>query len=141
MFKIEAVDEFFKQIPSDIKEAILVPIKNCVNFSGRSPRAEIFGFLFASAICSLVYAIFALNILFFFFSWSFIILGGIFIGLMYLSLTARRLHDIDKSGWWCFIFIVPYIGVLLWVLLFFAEGTKGANKYGPDPIVKNKKNS
>ena len=134
MFKIEAIEEFFKQIPSDIKGAALKPVKNCVNFSGRAPRSDIFGFLFVVALCTLCYVVFVLNILFLALSFGVSILSAIFIGVMYLSLTARRLHDINKSAWWCIIFLVPYLGMLLWLLLFFVEGDKGNNQYGPDPL-------
>lgn len=139
MLKIEVIEEFFKQIPADIKGAIVHPIKNCINFSGRSPRSDIFGFLMILGICTLFYVVFAFNILFFVISWAIIALSAVFIGLMYLSLAARRLHDINKSGWWSLIFIVPYIGALLWLLLFFVEGSKGDNQYGPDPVVQSKK--
>lgn len=113
MFKIEVIEEFFKQIPTDIKAEITKPIKNCINFSGRSPRSDIFGFLMILGISTLFYVVFAFNILFFVISWAVMALSVVFIGLTYLSLTARRLHDINKSGWWSLIFIVPYLGTLL----------------------------
>jgi uncharacterized membrane protein YhaH (DUF805 family) len=50
-----------------------------------------------------------------------------------LAVSFRRLHDIDKSAWWLLIAFVPLIGVI--VLLVFAcmEGTRGDNRFGPDP--------
>jgi len=49
------------------------------------------------------------------------------------TLTVRRLHDTDRSGWWLLIGFIPLIGAL--ALLYFAcsEGTRGSNRYGPDP--------
>lgn len=38
----------------------------------------------------------------------------------------RRMHDIDKSGWFI---LIPFYNLYLACL----EGTKGPNKYGPDP--------
>ncbi len=30
-----------------------------------------------------------------------------------VALVVRRLHDIQRSGWWCLVFIVPLFGPLL----------------------------
>lgn len=53
-----------------------------------------------------------------------------------LALYAKRWHDRDKSGWWSLIGLVPIIG-FIWIVveLGILEGTKGANKYGPDPLA------
>jgi uncharacterized membrane protein YhaH (DUF805 family) len=62
--------------------------------------------------------------------WAFIIVSTIPI----ISLYVRRLHDIDKSGWWYWLVIIPLLGIL--ILIFFAvqKGTVGANRFGPDPL-------
>lgn len=51
-----------------------------------------------------------------------------------LAVSVRRLHDLDKSGWWVLIILIPLIGGL--VLLFWAcqRGTEGQNMYGSDPL-------
>jgi uncharacterized membrane protein YhaH (DUF805 family) len=51
------------------------------------------------------------------------------------SIYAKRWHDRDKSGWWSLIILVPIIGGI-WLLVEcgILEGTKGPNKYGPDPL-------
>lgn len=50
-----------------------------------------------------------------------------------IAVSVRRLHDIDKSGFWYLLIFVPIIG-WIWLLIFFLqEGTYGPNKYGPDP--------
>ena len=43
-----------------------------------------------------------------------------------LSVGWRRMHDIDRSGWWL---LVPIVSLVFAV----TEGTKGGNKFGPDP--------
>jgi uncharacterized membrane protein YhaH (DUF805 family) len=50
-----------------------------------------------------------------------------------LSIMVRRLHDINKPGWWLIIGIVfpPILIILSFMFLF--PGTDGSNKYGPDP--------
>lgn len=36
--------------------------------------------------------------------------------LPYLAVSARRLHDVDKSGWWQLIGLIPIIG---WGLMIY----------------------
>lgn len=45
----------------------------------------------------------------------------------------RRLHDIDKSGWWSLLAFVPIGNLVLLVLLLFIGGTIGENRFGPQP--------
>lgn len=54
-----------------------------------------------------------------------------------VALGVKRFHDRDKSGWWVLISLVPIIGGL-WYLIEcgFLEGTKGPNKFGPDPLAQ-----
>lgn len=49
-----------------------------------------------------------------------------------IAATARRLHDTDRSGWWCLLTLVPAGGIV--VLVFCAlDGTPGPNRFGPSP--------
>ena len=56
---------------------------------------------------------------------------GVVIGIGYLVLyvlwTIRRLHDFNVNGWFTFIFILPVINLVLWLI----PGTRGENNYGP----------
>ena len=56
-----------------------------------------------------------------------------------ISVSIRRLHDINKSGALLFINIIPIIGPLLIFFMLIKEGTKGKNDYGQDPLKKSKK--
>ena len=63
-------------------------------------------------------------------------IGGLYIFLMLLPLIAlsiRRLHDTDRSGWWFLINFVPLIGGLVFFVFTLLEGTRGDNRFGPDP--------
>lgn len=52
-----------------------------------------------------------------------------------ICLYAKRWHDRDKSGWWTLIGLVPIIGgIWLLIELGILEGTRGANRFGADPI-------
>jgi uncharacterized membrane protein YhaH (DUF805 family) len=50
-----------------------------------------------------------------------------------LAVTVRRLHDIDRSGWWIFINLIPLIGAIVLLVFAVSEGTPGNNRYGPNP--------
>ena len=43
-----------------------------------------------------------------------------------IAVQVRRCHDQDKSGWFI---LVPIYGFVL----MFIEGTRGPNRFGPDP--------
>jgi len=48
--------------------------------------------------------------------------------------TVRRLHDIEKSGWYYWLFYVPFVNIVLFLMLLFQKGTIGTNKYGLSPL-------
>lgn len=49
-------------------------------------------------------------------------------------LTCKRLHDREQSAWWLVIVAIPLLGPLLLVAwLFLGRGTRGENRFGPDP--------
>jgi uncharacterized membrane protein YhaH (DUF805 family) len=50
-----------------------------------------------------------------------------------LAVTVRRLHDINRSGWWVLIGIIPLIGDLVLIVFAVQDSQPGANKYGPNP--------
>ena len=64
-------------------------------------------------------------------------LSGIFIlgsFIPFISLTARRLHDINKSGWWQLIVIIPLIGPIVMLVFTVIKGNEGENRFGEDPL-------
>ncbi len=50
-----------------------------------------------------------------------------------MPLTVRRLHDIDRTGWWTLLVLVPVIGWIVLIVFNATEGTRSDNRYGPDP--------
>ena len=52
-----------------------------------------------------------------------------------LALGARRLHDINKSGWWLLMWLICWLIIPLIILLIWAakHGDNGPNKYGANP--------
>lgn len=51
-------------------------------------------------------------------------------------MAVKRLHDLDKSGWYYFLFLIPLVNLILGLILLFKKGTQGPNQYGADPLAK-----
>jgi uncharacterized membrane protein YhaH (DUF805 family) len=47
--------------------------------------------------------------------------------------TRRRLNDLNHSGWWGVITLVPLLNLVLGLYLVFGPGSKGVNSFGPKP--------
>ncbi len=47
-----------------------------------------------------------------------------------ICVSVRRLHDIDRSGWWLLIILIPFIGVLVLLYWTTRPGADGANRFG-----------
>lgn len=50
----------------------------------------------------------------------------------YLGIAARRLHDINKSGWWLLIGLIPLVGLVL-IYFFVLKGDESQNNFGAVP--------
>ncbi len=50
-----------------------------------------------------------------------------------IAVSIRRLHDSDHSGWWMLFVFVPLVGLIVLLVLLLRNGTKGDNRFGPDP--------
>ena len=50
-----------------------------------------------------------------------------------LAVTVRRMHDMDRTGWWILIGLVPGLGDLALLIWLTLPGTYYPNRYG-DPI-------
>lgn len=113
-----------------------VVFENYANFSGRARRSEYWYFTLANIIIA-ISAMVIDNV-------AGINFAPIPYGPLYLivalatflpgvAVAVRRLHDVGKSGWFFFIVLIPLIGSIWLLILFFTEGEKGANQYGSDP--------
>jgi uncharacterized membrane protein YhaH (DUF805 family) len=111
-------------------QAISSGFSNYVNFSGRACRSEfwfwrLFYFLAAVGLVIIerVVRIHALV--------GFLELGMF---LPTLAMSIRRLHDLDRSGWWYFLVLIPIIGWIILLIWDCTKGTDGPNRFGPDPL-------
>lgn len=124
-------------------DAVKSAYSNFANFSGRAQRSAYWWFTLFNFIVFIVLALAEGGGSFNSGDGSvqFVVVGGLFSGIWSLvnfipglSLSVRRMHDLDKSGWWLLILLVPLIGAIVVLVWFCARGTIGANRFGSDPL-------
>jgi len=71
-------------------------------------------------------------------------IGMLGIGIFYVVTIAisvmfakRRLNDLNRSGWWFLLFIIPIINLILAIYLIFFPGTSGNNNFGAAPAANS----
>ena len=119
--------------------------ENYANFSGRVRRKEFWMFqlfvIIAFVICTILDNI--LGTVFIIdagpaglislpYGWLYF-LCLFFHALPSLSIGARRLHDVGKSGWWYLIGLILIIGGVILIVFLCSEGDKNENKWGLNP--------
>lgn len=118
-------------------EWMMMPLKRYAEFSGRSRRKEywmfVLGVIIAAVVLSIIEGIIGLSGM----------VGGVYGPLTLILILAvivpsiavqiRRFHDQDKSGWFLLLALIPFIGGLIVFVFMCLEGTKGPNRFGPDP--------
>ena len=112
---------------------ILCMTKKFFKFSGRASRKEYWMFFLFMMIC---YAI-AIALDMSLGLWDEVEAIGLFSGMLilvfiipYTSLTCRRLHDINKSGWFQLIFIIPFIGGVALLIWMCSDSVNVKNRFG-----------
>lgn len=112
----------------------LLALKKYAVFSGRASRAEYWYFALFSFLIGLILGFVdssvsitsnGMGILSMLFSLAFFIPS--------LAVGTRRLHDINKSGFWWLIILVPFIGGIVLLVFFATDSQPGDNQYGPNP--------
>ena len=117
-------------------------IKTCFNkyavFSGRASRSEYWFFVLFGLLGGIISVIIDTMIL----GYSAEVNGpinlifSVALILPSISVAARRLHDLDKSGWWQLLWFTIIGGILI-IIWHATEGTKKNNSHGK--IIKLKK--
>ena len=57
------------------------------------------------------------------------------LSIIFLPFNVRRVHDLDKSGWWLLLGCVPVVNFFFFIYVSFFTGTDGDNSYGADPLL------
>src|SRR5262245_29957491 len=114
-------------------EAIASCFRNYVTFSGRAGRSEYWYWILFAILGSAATAIIDRSL----FDTSTISpLNAIFSLVCFLpglAVAFRRLHDIDRTGWW-WLLVFTVIGTIVLIVWACQKGTTGPNRYGPDPL-------
>jgi uncharacterized membrane protein YhaH (DUF805 family) len=119
------------------QDAIRSGFRNYVTFSGRASRSEfwywtLFGFLVAAVSSILDSALFPSMS-----TGPISAITSLLLLLPGLAVSVRRLHDIDRTGWWILI-TLTIIGLIVLLIWNCTKGTDGPNRFGPDPLASGK---
>ncbi|MFM7046958.1 MAG: DUF805 domain-containing protein [Actinomycetota bacterium] len=103
-------------------DAIKAGFRNYANFKGRAVRSEYWWWILFTILVQSAAS-----------SFSSASLGNLVSVVFFLPSIAagvRRMHDIDKSGWWILFPIVN-------IVYLAQRGTAGENRFGPPPPPRN----
>jgi uncharacterized membrane protein YhaH (DUF805 family) len=61
------------------------------------------------------------------------VIGVLSVALLVMAVMfgKRRFNDLNRSGWWLLLLIIPIVGFLLTIYMVFFPGTDGDNNFGP----------
>jgi len=105
-------------------------LKNYAGFSGRARRTEFWMFFLFQFIIFAVLGILARV------SGAFWVVYYLYLAATLvptLAVGARRLHDTNRSGFWWFIDLIPFVGQIILIVFWCLDGTPGPNQHGPNP--------
>jgi uncharacterized membrane protein YhaH (DUF805 family) len=110
-------------------EAISSGFSKYVQFGGRACRSEYWYWtlfvVIATVVANIIDGVLGIGLV-----------GGIVgLGLFLpgLAVSARRLHDIDRTFWWILL-AFTIIGTLVLIYWACQPGTAGPNRFGADPL-------
>jgi len=117
-------------------EAISSGFSNYVGFSGRAARSE---YWFWTLFLFLVYIVAEIIDVALISAGSGIavvtLLAILALALPSIAVTVRRLHDLDRSGWWILLGFIPLVGGIILLIWYCSKGSDGSNQYGADPLA------
>lgn len=119
------------------KSSLQKGIKNVLSFSGRASLREFIYIYFTTQILQLVLTNTAsFLVMLWGNNWPLYICVVLLLYIMLLVITTsvRRLHDTGHSGWWILMGLIPIIGWLYLLVLLFKRQDLRSNAYGSIPI-------
>lgn len=132
-----------------IIDALKAAFQNFATFSGRTNRAGFWWYVLAYVIVAIILS-YVDSAVFgsgsaemsaedgFAMSYNAGVLGSLWMLanlIPGISIGARRLHDINRSGWWQLLGLIPLLGWIALLYFYVQKGTAGDNRFGPDPLA------
>jgi uncharacterized membrane protein YhaH (DUF805 family) len=117
----------------DFVTAVKTALGKFATFEGRARRAEYWWF----ALFNLLVMVLTMTLDAVVFGGEmapFNIVASLVLLVPNIAVGVRRLHDLDRSGWWYLILLVPLVGLVLLLVWSVMRGTQGANRFGADPV-------
>ena len=101
-------------------------LKNYANFNGRARPKEFWFFYLGLVICNIlsmiIDAILGTEIVFY-------LITTLALTIPLLAVSARRLHDTNRSGWW-YLISLTIIGIIPLIIWWSQSGDSNNNQYG-----------
>jgi uncharacterized membrane protein YhaH (DUF805 family) len=124
-------------IPRTFGNSIKICWSKYADFSGRAPRAEYWYWTLFAVLLGIGAALVAGMLVIATDSRAPAILRivvDLVLFLPGLAVQVRRLHDLDKTGWWLLLIFIPVVGWIILLVWWCTQGTRGPNQYGPDTL-------
>ncbi|HUW78487.1 MAG TPA: DUF805 domain-containing protein [Candidatus Nanopelagicaceae bacterium] len=110
----------------NFSQAVAAGFEKYSDFRGRAPRSEFWYWTLFSTLASWA-AVFvdytAGTVLV-------ALLTNLALFLPSLTVSVRRLHDINRSGWWFWAGLIPVIGWVIVLMFLTTRSDLGPNRYG-----------
>ena len=113
-------------------EYFIGALKKYADFNGRATRKEFWMFfliyIVIGIILNVVDALTGVPL--------FSVLYALALFIPSISIGARRLHDVSRSGWWQLLLLIPLIGFIV-LVVFWIQDSHEENKFGANPKFVN----
>ena len=119
----------------NFQQAVQSGFSNYAKFRGRAARSEFWWFQLFIVLGGIVAAVLDLLT-------NSNVLGGEPLATLFwlatiipdLAVSVRRLHDTDSSGWWLLLGLIPLIGMVVLIVWWCLQGSRGYNRFESDPL-------
>jgi len=118
----------------NLGQSIAYCFSNYFNFNGRGARSEFWWFYLFAWMLSLGGSVLDFTTTGYGYG-VFYYITAIATFIPAIAAGARRLHDVNKSGWWQLI-VITIVGLIPLIIWMASEGEKKKNKYGPPIKLK-----
>ncbi len=112
----------------------LSTFKKYATFSGRAQRKEYWYFFLFNLIISIVLGVIG-DFISTFAGIAIVVSFFLILFIPSLAVSVRRLHDTGKNGWMILIQVIPFIGLIWFLILMMIDSSPGENEYGSNPKV------